>query len=93
MCLPTLNILASTQRSRCYKSSDCGATADCVTPYTPSMRGQIVRIYARFPSWIKTEEENNEKIFVFEGELVDIWESGKKEIFFSARTCQLIVYF
>jgi S2P endopeptidase len=49
----------------------------CVTPYTPSVAGQVVRIYARFPSWIDIGEKNNEKVFVFEGELVDIWESGK----------------
>jgi S2P endopeptidase len=47
---------------------------DCVTPYTPSVTGQVVRIYARFPNWINNGEE---KVFVFEGELVDIWESGK----------------
>lgn len=45
----------------------------CVTPYTPSVAGQMVRIYARFPSWIKQEDQ----VFIFEGELVDIWESGK----------------
>lgn len=81
MCLPTLEVLASVNPNRCYKSSDCigdTTTMDCVTPYTPSVAGQVVRIYARFPSWINQGEE---KVFVFEGELVDIWESGKVSIF------------
>lgn len=43
-------------------------------PYTPSSAGQVVRISAQYPSWI---ENGAEKIFIFEGELVDIWESGK----------------
>lgn len=48
---------------------------NCVTPYTPSVAGQVVRIYARFPSWM----DGQEKVFIFEGELVDIWESGNKK--------------
>ncbi|OAD08868.1 hypothetical protein MUCCIDRAFT_76257 [Mucor lusitanicus CBS 277.49] len=81
VCLPTLPVIASTNPQRCYKASDCSSSSglemSCVTPYTPSVTGQVVRIYARFPSWIKTENEGNEKVFVFEGELVDIWESVK----------------
>jgi S2P endopeptidase len=76
--LPSLQVLASTNPERCYKSADCAdSNLDCVIPYTPSVAGQIVRIYARFPSWINIGETNNEKVFVFEGELVDVWESGK----------------
>ncbi|CEP08682.1 hypothetical protein [Parasitella parasitica] len=82
ICLPTIPVIASTNPERCYKSSDCssssGTEMSCVIPYTPSVTGQVVRIYARFPSWIKTGNANNEKVFVFEGELVDIWESGNK---------------
>lgn len=81
VCLPTIPVIASTNPERCYTSSDCSSSSgmdmSCVIPYTPSVTGQVVRIYAQFPSWIKTENENNEKVFVFEGELVDIWESGK----------------
>jgi S2P endopeptidase len=48
----------------------------CVVPYTPIATGQVVRIYVRYPSWIGNDDER-EQVFVFEGELVDIWESGK----------------
>ncbi|KAI9357862.1 hypothetical protein BD770DRAFT_321836 [Pilaira anomala] len=74
ICLPTLQVLASTHPDRCYNPSDClDPDMLCVTPYTPSVAGQMVRIYARFPSWIKQEDQ----VFIFEGELVDIWESVK----------------
>lgn len=51
-------------------------------PYTPTTMGQVVRIYTRFPVWLPEGDEYNEKVFVFEGELVDIWESGKSIISF-----------
>ncbi|GAA5797146.1 hypothetical protein HPULCUR_002525 [Helicostylum pulchrum] len=74
VCLPTLQVLSSTHPDRCYNPSDCPSSdMRCVTPYTPSVAGQVVRIYARFPSWIKQEDQ----VFIFEGELVDIWESVK----------------
>ncbi|KAI8098207.1 uncharacterized protein B0P05DRAFT_460800 [Gilbertella persicaria] len=76
-CLPTLSVLSSTNTERCNMNLDCSGDMNCVVPYTPSATGQVVRIYARFPSWIDIGEENNEKIFIFEGELVDIWESVK----------------
>jgi S2P endopeptidase len=50
----------------------------CVTPYTPSQSGQVVRVYARMPDWMDLGEDQD-KVFVFEGELVDIWESGKSK--------------
>ncbi|KAI8374823.1 hypothetical protein BD560DRAFT_327402 [Blakeslea trispora] len=77
ICLPTLQVLSSTHPERCLDLSDCSQGMSCVVPYTPSITGQVVRIYARFPSWLDVSEEKNEKVFVFEGELVDIWESGK----------------
>lgn len=59
--------------------SDCSeSNAVCVSPYTPSTAGQIVRIYTKQPSWTG----GSEKAFVFEGELVDIWESGKYSYIF-----------
>ncbi|KAG1474066.1 hypothetical protein G6F56_000576 [Rhizopus delemar] len=73
-CLPTLPVLATKNRPRCYKASDCNGDEKCVIPYTPSSAGQVVRISAQYPSWI---ENGAEKIFIFEGELVDIWESVK----------------
>lgn len=44
-------------------------------PYIPSEAGQIVRLHVRMPPWYPVLEED--KMFIFEGELVDIWESGK----------------
>lgn len=80
ICLPTLKVLASQEESdvgRCKKAEDCGRQEDmCVVPYTPIATGQVVRIYVRYPSWIGNDDER-EQVFVFEGELVDIWESGK----------------
>ncbi|KAI9478389.1 MAG: hypothetical protein EXX96DRAFT_483810 [Benjaminiella poitrasii] len=76
MCLPSLQVLASVNPERCYTDKDCENDMSCVTPYTPSVAGQVVRIYARFPSWTK----ETEKVFVFEGELIDIWESVKVSI-------------
>lgn len=74
-------MLASTNPERCHKSTDCADNnSDCVVPYTPSVAGQVVRIYARFPDWVDIGEDDNEKVFVFEGELVDVWESGKMMI-------------
>ncbi|KAI7906075.1 uncharacterized protein BX663DRAFT_498691 [Cokeromyces recurvatus] len=79
MCLQTLQVLASVNPARCYKDIDCEENdMICVTPYTPSVAGQVVRVYAQFPSWVK--ETDNEKVFVFEGELIDIWESVKVSI-------------
>ncbi|KAI8372667.1 hypothetical protein EDC96DRAFT_438569 [Choanephora cucurbitarum] len=72
ICLPTLQVLSSTHPDRCSARSDCAYGMTCVVPYTPSITGQVVRIYARFPSWLDTDE----KVFVFEGELVDIWETS-----------------
>jgi S2P endopeptidase len=82
--LPSLQVLASTNPERCYKSTDCAdSNLHCVVPYTPSIAGQVVRIYAHFPTWVDIGEENNEKVFVFEGELVDVWESGKVTVLFA----------
>ncbi|KAG0810738.1 hypothetical protein G6F26_001535 [Rhizopus arrhizus] len=80
-CLPTLSVLATKNIPRCYRASDCnGSDSTCVIPFAPSIAGQVVRIHAQFPSWITNEEVDNKKIFVFEGELVDIWESVKVSI-------------
>ncbi|CAO3679861.1 unnamed protein product [Rhizopus microsporus] len=76
-CLSTLPILASKDIPRCKEASDChGPEMSCVIPYTPSAAGQVVRIYAQIPSWVESEEADRRRIFIFEGELVDIWESG-----------------
>lgn len=78
-----MQVLSSTNPERCYKSSDCtGVNTECIVPYTPTTMGQVVRIYTRFPVWLPEGDEYNEKVFVFEGELVDIWESGKSIISF-----------
>ncbi|KAI8384788.1 uncharacterized protein BYT42DRAFT_493632 [Radiomyces spectabilis] len=78
-CLPTIQVLASPGVRRCESDTDCQNESGkrCVTPYTPSVKGQLVRVYARLPEWEKTEADQQDKVFVFEGELVDIWESVK----------------
>lgn len=75
MCLPTAQVLVEPDVQRCMSDSDCSSQAGavCVSPYTPSIAGQIVRIYTKHPPWMGGAEN----AFVFEGELVDIWESGK----------------
>ncbi|KAI9025250.1 hypothetical protein CLU79DRAFT_744718 [Phycomyces nitens] len=75
VCLPALDILASRDRKRCTTDDEC--ETKCITPYMPSTGGQIVRIYARMPSWVNGPAEELDKVFLFEGELVDIWESVK----------------
>ena len=69
-------MLISHESQRCGASAECPESEQCVTPYTPSTAGQIVRMYTRTPSWISHGQEVD-KVFVFEGELVDIWESGE----------------
>ncbi|KAI9252680.1 hypothetical protein BY458DRAFT_355365 [Sporodiniella umbellata] len=76
-CLLTLAILGNKNSRRCYRSTDCNHDESCVTAYMPSSAGQVVRITAQYPGWI---EGGTEKTFVFEGELVDIWESVKVSI-------------
>ncbi|KAI8875335.1 peptidase M50 [Backusella circina FSU 941] len=83
ICLPTLKVLTLQEEwdvGRCKRTEDCHRQEDmCVVPYTPMATGQVVRIYVRYPSWIGNEDER-EQVFVFEGELVDIWESVKVSI-------------
>ncbi|KAI9490393.1 hypothetical protein BDB00DRAFT_837673 [Zychaea mexicana] len=75
-CLPLTQVLISRDSQRCVKNSECAATEQCVTPYTPSVAGQIVRVYTKAPAW-NNHGQDSDKVFVFEGELVDIWESVK----------------
>ncbi|KAI9310616.1 hypothetical protein BX666DRAFT_1869476 [Dichotomocladium elegans] len=72
-CLPTTQVLMSKEAARCSSDSDCPTSLRCVTPFTPSTRGQFVRVYTK----ISPEDEQDARDFVFEGELVDIWESVK----------------
>lgn len=63
---------------RCESDSECSNEGmKCVIPYSPSIRGQIVRVYARMPYWKMTTDDDQDKVFVFAGEIIDIWESGK----------------
>ncbi|KAI8343477.1 hypothetical protein BC941DRAFT_388608 [Chlamydoabsidia padenii] len=76
-CLPTIQVLGPRHPERCENDGECsGKGMRCVTPYTPSQSGQVVRVYARMPDWMDLGEDQD-KVFVFEGELVDIWESVK----------------
>ncbi|ORZ16352.1 hypothetical protein BCR42DRAFT_414874 [Absidia repens] len=76
-CLPTIQVLGPRHPERCDNDSECsGQGMKCVTPYTPSPSSQVVRVYARMPDWMNLSEDQD-KVFVFEGELVDIWESVK----------------
>ncbi|KAI7860358.1 hypothetical protein BDC45DRAFT_454702 [Circinella umbellata] len=75
-CLPMTQVMISRESKRCIQDSECSFNEYCVTPYTPSSAGQIVRMYTKAPAWKKNEMESD-KVFVFEGELVDIWESVK----------------
>ncbi|KAF7721831.1 hypothetical protein EC973_004094 [Apophysomyces ossiformis] len=77
-CLATLEVLATPDAKRCTLDSECG-TMRCVTPYTPAIEGQMVRIYATLPPWQGVDNERD-KVFLFEGELIDIWESVKVSI-------------
>ena len=72
-------VMISQDSQRCVQDSECSTNEQCVTPYTPSAAGQIVRMYTKAPAW-KSNEPDADKVFVFEGELVDIWESGKSKI-------------
>ncbi|ORY91217.1 hypothetical protein BCR43DRAFT_498714 [Syncephalastrum racemosum] len=75
-CFTTTDILLAPERQRCNRDTDCLQTGQrCVMPYTPSEAGQIVRLHVRMPPWYPASEKD--KMFVFEGELVDIWESVK----------------
>ncbi|KAG0168978.1 hypothetical protein DFQ30_004081 [Apophysomyces sp. BC1015] len=74
----TIDVLASPDAKRCTTDDECGGVR-CVTPYTPALEGQMVRIYANMPKWHSAGDERD-KVFVFEGELVDIWESVKVSI-------------
>lgn len=56
-----------------------------MTPYTPEAKAQTVRIYRRPPSWETSPAFLPDKPFVFVGELVDIWESGKLELMLTTR--------
>ncbi|KAI9304825.1 hypothetical protein BJ944DRAFT_162883 [Cunninghamella echinulata] len=77
-CLSTIQVLGTRHPERCESDSECsGEGMECVTPYSPSLRGQVVRVYARMPYWKMTSEDDQDKVFVFEGELIDIWESVK----------------
>ncbi|CDS10102.1 hypothetical protein LRAMOSA02779 [Lichtheimia ramosa] len=73
LCLPTTQVLVSQDAKRCSSDADCQVTDQCVTPYTPSTRGQFVRVYIKS----SPSDVENTGAFVFEGELVDIWESVK----------------
>ncbi|KAG0177923.1 hypothetical protein DFQ28_005282 [Apophysomyces sp. BC1034] len=73
----TIDVLASPDAKRCTTDDECGGVR-CVTPYTPALEGQMVRIYANMPKWHSAGDERD-KVFVFEGELVDIWESDLPE--------------
>ncbi|KAI8093423.1 uncharacterized protein BX664DRAFT_259342 [Halteromyces radiatus] len=76
-CLPTIQVLGPRHPERCENDDECsGQNMRCVTPYTPSQSGQVVRVYARMPDWTD-QSDDQDKVFVFEGELVDIWESVK----------------
>ncbi|KAI9261401.1 hypothetical protein BDA99DRAFT_511279 [Phascolomyces articulosus] len=75
-CLPMTDVMISQASQRCMKDLECSTGEHCVTPYTPSAAGQIVRVYTKAPAW-KSNEPGSDKVFVFEGELVDIWESVK----------------
>ncbi|KAI7865486.1 hypothetical protein BDF14DRAFT_1875560 [Spinellus fusiger] len=75
LCLPALSVLASRSGQRCTSDNVC--LHQCITPYTPSTEGQVLRIYTRMPQWMHGSSEELEKVFLFEGELVDVWESVK----------------
>ncbi|ORX54473.1 hypothetical protein DM01DRAFT_1335618 [Hesseltinella vesiculosa] len=75
-CLSTIQVLGARHPERCEHDHECSQpTMKCVTPFTPSPSGQVVRIYARMPDW--WSQGDRDKVFIFEGELVDIWESIK----------------
>ncbi|CAO3613921.1 unnamed protein product [Cunninghamella blakesleeana] len=77
-CLSTIQVLGARHPERCESDSECSNEGmKCVTPYSPSIRGQIVRVYARMPYWKITSDDDQDKVFVFAGEIIDIWESGK----------------
>ncbi|KAI8070679.1 hypothetical protein BC940DRAFT_331517 [Gongronella butleri] len=75
-CLSTIQVLGARHPERCERDDECSQpNMKCVTPYTPSASGQVVRVYARMPDWWTNGDRD--KVFIFEGELVDIWESVK----------------
>lgn len=75
-CLATAQTMVSADAVQCLSDADCpgGENSKCVMPYTPSLAGQVVRIHVRLPKWSQQPDLN--KVFVFEGDPADIWESG-----------------
>ncbi|CAG8544637.1 14225_t:CDS:10, partial [Dentiscutata heterogama] len=73
-CLPTIPILLNIDAKRCLNDADCSsASSMCVLPYMPKGYPKPLRIYFKDAPWVQ-ENDDQEKLVLYIGELVDVWE-------------------
>ncbi|CAG8662120.1 5735_t:CDS:2, partial [Cetraspora pellucida] len=73
-CLPTIPILVNIDAQRCLRDIDCPPESSmCVLPYTPKGYPKPLRIFYKDSPWVQ-ENNDQEKLVLYLGELVDVWE-------------------
>ncbi|CAG8672479.1 11647_t:CDS:2, partial [Racocetra fulgida] len=73
-CLPTIPILVNIDVQRCLRDIDCpSGSSMCVLPYTPKGYPKPLRIFYKDAPWVQ-ENNEQEKLVLYLGELVDVWE-------------------